>query len=297
MVSFIKPKWIRRRAPDQASLAKMKELLDGLQLHTVCESAHCPNQGECFGRGVATFMILGDVCTRNCTFCAVTHGPPAPPDVNEPQRVAEAAQRLGLQHVVITSVTRDDLPDGGAEYFAKTIHGLRKILPDATVEVLVPDFRGSAEAIEVVVMAKPAVFNHNLETVPRLYPKVRPKADYHVSLQILNRAKEFDSTVITKSGLMLGLGESHEEVLETMRNLCHVNCNILTLGQYLCPSPNHFPVVRFLDPSEFDELRIRGIEMGFQSVVSGPLVRSSYRAEDVVRGDSSQLKGSSCSMG
>ncbi len=176
-------------------------------------------------------MILGDVCTRNCTFCAVTHGQPTPLDVNEPQRVADAAQRLGLQHVVITSVTRDDLPDGGAEHFAKTIHSLMKILPDATVEVLVPDFEGSAKAIEVVVMAKPAVFNHNLETVPRLYPKVRPKADYHVSLQILNRAKEFDSTVITKSGLMLGLGESPEEVLETMRDLRQMTSSSLHVLQ------------------------------------------------------------------
>ena len=258
MVSVIKPKWIRRKAPDRSSLAKMKELLDGLQLHTVCESAHCPNLGECFGRGVATFMILGDVCTRNCTFCAVRHGQPSTPDANEPQSVAKAAQRLGLQHVVITSVTRDDLPDGGAEHFAKTVYRMRKILPDATVEVLVPDFRGSAEAIAVVVGAKPAVFNHNLETVPRLYPEVRPQADYHVSLQILKRAKELDSTVITKSGLMLGLGETPEEILETMRDLRQVNCNVLTLGQYLCPSPNHFPVVRFLDPSEFENLHEQG---------------------------------------
>jgi len=297
MVSFIKPKWLRRRAPDSAALTKMKELLDGLQLHTVCESAHCPNQGECFGRGVATFMILGDVCTRNCAFCAVTHGKPAPLDANEPQRVAEAAKRLGLQHVVVTSVTRDDLPNGGAEHFARTIYNLRKILPDATVEVLVPDFGGSVEAIEVVVRAKPTVFNHNLETVPRLYPSVRPQADYHISLQILNRAKEIDSTVITKSGLMLGLGECSDEVLETMRDLRQVNCDVLTLGQYLRPSPTHFPVVRFIDPNEFDYLRIKGLDMGFQSVVSGPLVRSSYRAQDVVRGYSSQTKGSSCSMG
>ncbi len=296
MVSFIKPKWIRRKAADPAALAKMKELLDGLQLHTVCESAQCPNQGECFGQGVATFMILGDVCTRNCTFCAVTHGQPAPLDVNEPQHVAEAAKRLGLQHVVVTSVTRDDLHDGGAEHFAQTIHSLRKILPDATVEVLVPDFRGSAEAIEVVIRAKPTVFNHNLETVPRLYPSVRPQADYHVSLQILNRAKELDNTIITKSGLMLGLGESREEVLETMQDLRQVNCDVLTLGQYLRPSPSHFPVARFLHPSGFDGLRIKGEEMGFQSVVSGPFVRSSYRAKDIVRGHSSQTKESSCSI-
>jgi len=296
MVSFSKPKWIRRKAPDPVSLAKMKELLDGLQLHTVCESAHCPNQGECFGHGVATFMILGDVCTRNCTFCAVTHGQPAPLDANEPQRVAEAAKRLGLQHVVVTSVTRDDLHDGGATHFAKTIHSLRKILPDATVEVLVPDFGGLAEAIEVVIRAKPTVFNHNLETVPRLYPSVRPQADYRVSLQILSKTKELDSTIITKSGLMLGLGESREEVLETMQDLRQVNCDVLTLGQYLRPSPNHFPVARFLEPREFDELRIKGIEMGFHSVVSGPFVRSSYRAQDVVRGHSSQTKESSCSI-
>ena len=296
MVSFIKPKWIRRKAPDPAPLIKMKELLDGLQLHTVCESAHCPNQGECFGHGVATFMILGDVCTRNCTFCAVKHGQPAPLDANEPQRVAEAAKRLGLQHVVVTSVTRDDLHDGGATYFAKTIHSLKKSLPDATIEVLVPDFRGWVEAIELVIRAKPTVFNHNLETIPRLYPTVRPQADYHLSLQILNKAKELDSTVITKSGLMLGLGESHEEVLETMQDLCQINCDVLTLGQYLRPSNNHLPVVRFLEPTEFEELRIKGIEMGFQSVVSGPFVRSSYRAQDVVRGHLSQTNKSSCSI-
>jgi len=236
-------------------------------------------------------MILGDVCTRNCPFCAVAHGKPTSLDENEPQHVAEAAKRLGLQHVVVTSVTRDDLPDGGAEHFVKTIYNLRKILPNSTVEVLVPDFRGLAKATEVVIRAKPTVFNHNLDTVPRLYSSVRPKADYHVSLQILNRAKELDSIVITKSGLMLGLGESSEEVLETMRDLRQVNCDVLTLGQYLCPSPNHFPVVRFVDPSEFDELRIKGVEMGFKSVVSGPLVRSSYRAQDVVHEILSRQKG------
>lgn len=261
---------------------KVKELLDQLGLNTVCQNAHCPNLGECFSRGTATFMIMGDVCTRNCGFCAVEKGGSGPLDPGEPVRVARAAKELGLSHVVVTSVTRDDLPDGGANHFVETIHAIRQVLPSAKVEVLIPDFKGSLRDLKRVVEARPDVLNHNLETVPRLYPWVRPQADYSRSLEVLGAAKRFDEAIITKSGLMLGLSEEKVEVLDTMEDLRSVGCDLLTLGQYLAPSEDHLPVARFVPPEEFQELKLKGEKMGFLGVASAPLVRSSYRAGEMV---------------
>ncbi len=284
MVSSVKPEWLRRSAPDPVVLAKMKELMDGLQLHTVCESAHCPNQGECFARGVATFMILGDVCTRNCTFCAVEHGQPAPPDANEPEHIVEAIKKLGLRYVVITSVTRDDLPDGGAYQFAKVIKAIRSYDSRITAEVLIPDFQGSLSALEVVVASHPAIINHNIETVPRLYPQVRPQANYERSIQLLKRVKSIERELLTKSGLMLGLGERREEVIQVMEDLREVDCDFLTIGQYLRPSLNHHEVVRFVPPVEFEEYKNIGVAMGFKGVASAPYVRSSFQADKMFKG-------------
>ncbi len=283
MVSSVKPEWFRRRAPAPAVLAAMKELMDGLQLHTVCESAHCPNQGECFGRKVATFMILGDVCTRNCTFCAVEHGQPLPPDVNEPEHIVEAIKKLGLRHIVITSVTRDDLPDGGAYQFAKVVGAIGSYDPRISAEVLIPDFQGSLSALEVIVASHPAIINHNVETVPRLYPQVRPQANYERSLQLLKHAKSMESELLTKSGLMMGLGERREEVIQVMRNLREVDCDFLTIGQYLRPSINHHEVVRFISPAEFEEYKNTGVVMGFKGVASAPYVRSSFQADKMFK--------------
>jgi len=283
MVSSVKPEWFKRRAPDPAALAKMKELMDGLQLHTVCESAHCPNQGECFARGVATFMILGDVCTRNCTFCAVEHGQPASPDANEPEHVVEAVKKLGLRYVVITSVTRDDLPDGGAYQFAEVVEAIRGYDPQISVEVLIPDFQGSLSALEVVVASHPAIINHNVETVPRLYPQVRPQANYQRSIELLQRVKSTEKKLLTKSGLMLGLGERREEVTRVMEDLRGVDCDFLTIGQYLRPSPGHHKVVRFVPPVEFEEYKNTGLAMGFKGVASAPYVRSSFQADKMFK--------------
>ena len=284
MVSSVKPDWFRKPVPDPVVLTKMKELLDGLQLHTVCESAHCPNSGECFARGVATFMVLGDVCTRNCTFCAVEHGQPAPPDANEPEHVVEAVKKLGLRHVVVTSVTRDDLPDGGAYQFAKVIKAIRSYNSQISVEVLIPDFQGSLSALEVVVASHPAVINHNVETVPRLYPQVRPQANYERSIQLLEHAKSMEGELLTKSGLMVGLGERREEVIQVMEDLRGVDCDLLTIGQYLRPSPNHYDVVRFISPVEFEEYKNTAVAMGFRGVASAPFVRSSFQADRMLKG-------------
>ncbi|MBA7699839.1 Lipoyl synthase [subsurface metagenome] len=258
--------------------------MDGLQLHTVCESAHCPNQGECFARRVATFMILGDVCTRNCTFCAVEHGQPAPPDANEPEHIVEAIKKLGLRHVVITSVTRDDLPDGGAYQFAKVIQAIRSYDPGITAEVLIPDFQGSLSALEVVVASHPAIINHNVETVPRLYSQVRPQADYERSIELLKHVKSTERELLTKSGLMLGLGEKYEEVIQVMKDLRKVDCDFLTIGQYLRPSINHHEVVRFVPPVEFEEYKNTGVAMGFRDIASAPYVRSSFQADRMLKG-------------
>jgi len=259
----------------------MKGLLDGLALHTVCESAQCPNQGDCLARRTATFMILGDVCTRNCRFCAVSHGRPAPVDPAEPQHIAQAASHLGLRYVVITSVTRDDLPEGGAAQFAACIRELRALDASISVEVLVPDFRGDWQALGLVMEAQPAVLNHNVETVPRLYPSVRPQADYARSVELLWRAKEGRPGSLTKSGMMLGLGEEREEILRVMQDLREAGCDFLTLGQYLAPSEQHHLVVRFIPPQEFDEYARLGREAGFRGVAAAPLVRSSYHASEL----------------
>jgi lipoic acid synthetase len=278
----VKPVWLRRKLPDPEALKKMRGLLQRFALNTVCEGALCPNQGECFGQGTATFLILGRTCTRNCTFCAIPseEHPPAP-DPGEPDRIAQAAAELGLTHVVITSVTRDDLEDGGSSHFAQTVKALKKHNPQIVVEVLIPDFQGSPTALEKVVESDPDIINHNLETVPRLYPEVRPQAMYSRSIDLLKMVKGFNPGKITKSGLMLGLGEEKEEVLQVMANLRSVSCDLLTLGQYLQPSGRHHPVVRYIPPEEFEELRREGEEMGFRGVFSAPLVRSSFHAAEV----------------
>ncbi len=278
----MKPVWLRRKLPDPQSLGRMRALLRGHGLNTVCEGALCPNQGECFGRGTATFLILGRTCTRNCTFCAIpSEDRPPQPDPEEPERVARAAAELGLRHVVITSVTRDDLEDGGASHFARTVAALRRNNPKIVVEILIPDFQGSLPALRTVLESDPDVLNHNLETVPRLYPEVRPQAVYSRSLELLRRVKDIQRERITKSGLMLGLGEEVEEVLQVLGELRRAGCDLLTLGQYLRPSGKHHPVVRYVPPEEFEELRVKGEEMGFRAVFSAPLVRSSFHAAEV----------------
>lgn len=256
-------------------------MLKRLKLNTICQSALCPNIVDCFSRKTATFLILGDVCTRHCTFCAVKKGRPLPVDDEEPQHLAEAVDQLNLNYVVITSTTRDDLPDGGASHFIKTIETIRRRRPGTCVEVLVPDFSGSSEAIRALVESQPEVINHNLETVPRLYPQVRPEADYNRSLSLLARVKKLNPEIVTKSGLMLGLGEESDEVLAVMKDLREVSCDLLTLGQYLRPSPRHLPVARYVSPEEFFELGLAAKKMGFAEVASMPLVRSSFRAVEL----------------
>ena len=266
--------------PTGTNYRRVQRLLREAALHTVCEGAHCPNVGDCWERRTATFMILGDVCTRNCRYCAVTHGRPAPVDAEEPLRVALAVEQLALRYAVVTSVTRDDLPDGGAAVFADTIRAIRQRNPECAVEVLVPDFGGDDAALQTVLDARPQVLNHNIEVARRLFPQVRPQGDYLRSLYLLRRAREMVPEVTTKSGLMVGLGETWEEVLDTMRDLRGVGCNILTIGQYLQPSRLHYPVARYYTPSEFVRLRQEGEAMGFAHVASGPLVRSSYHADE-----------------
>ncbi|MGB9812969.1 MAG: lipoyl synthase [Thermovenabulum sp.] len=272
-----KPEWLKVKV-NQYQLEEMANFLKDSKLYTVCQSAHCPNIGECFGRRTATFMIMGNICTRNCRFCAVDKGKPLPVDEEEPRRIAEAARKLNLRHVVVTCVTRDDLEDGGASHFAKTISELKKI-PGLTVEVLVSDFQGKEESIKTVVMAKPEIINHNLETVPRLYPEVRPMANYERSLYLLKRVKELDPSIYTKSGIMVGLGETDEEVIKVMEDLRKVDCDMMTIGQYLRPSKKHLEVKEFITPEQFEKYEKIGYEMGFKYVASGPLVRSSYNAE------------------
>lgn len=280
----MKPEWLRRKLPNPEALSKMRNLLQRHGLNTVCQGAHCPNQGECFGQGTATFLILGKTCTRNCTFCAIpTEERPPAPDPDEPRRIAGAAAELGLKHVVITSVTRDDLEDGGASHFARTVRALRNVNPEIIVEVLIPDFQGSGEALKIVLDSGPDILNHNLETVPRLYPEVRPQAVYSRSLELLKRAKEMAPAKLTKSGLMLGMGEEKVEILAVMADLRQVSCDLLTLGQYLRPSGKHHPVVRYVTPDEFEELRVEGEKLGFKAVFSAPLVRSSFHAAEIFK--------------
>ncbi|HEY5603343.1 MAG TPA: lipoyl synthase [Gammaproteobacteria bacterium] len=275
-----KPQWIRAKAPTGPNVARIKNLLRQNNLHTVCEEASCPNLGECFSHGTATFMIMGDICTRRCPFCAVAHGRPKPLDENEPNHLAQAIQVLELNYVVITSVDRDDLRDGGARHFADCIHAIRALTPDTKIEILVPDFRGRMDiALKIMAQSPPDVFNHNLETVPRLYKQCRPGSDYHWSLQLLKRFKELYPAIPTKSGLMLGLGETTAEIIEVMKDLRAHQGEMLTLGQYLQPSLHHLPVQRFVPPEEFEELGRIATELGFSSVASGPMVRSSYHAD------------------
>jgi len=278
-----KPAWLKVKAPGGHNYADVKRLMRELRLNTVCEEAHCPNVGECWEHRAATFMILGDVCTRNCAYCAVAHGTPPAYDPAEPVRLAEAVCRMELEHVVITSVDRDDLPNGGSEIFAGCVEEIRRRLPTATVEVLIPDFKGSDEALEIVLDARPHILNHNLETVERLYPLVRPGGRYHRALRLLGRAKEMKPDQLTKSGIICGMGEEWDELLSAMRALRAARVDILTLGQYLRPSGSHLAVARYYTPDEFDELRREGLDMGFRHVESGPLVRSSYHAWDQAR--------------
>lgn len=273
-----RPPWLTVRAPSGDAYQELRSLVERLDLHTVCHSANCPNVGECWARRTATFMILGDVCTRNCRFCAVASGKPAPPDPEEPRRVAQAVAALGLRHAVITSVTRDDLVDGGASAFAAVIRVIREVVPGCGVEVLVPDFCGDDRSLRMVLAELPDVLNHNVETVPRLYSAARPQADYRRSLNLLGAAKRLKSGIATKSGMMIGLGEKWEEIVQVMAHLRGVGCDALTIGQYLSPTPQHLPVVRFYTPDEFDLLRQTALDMGFAHVESGPLVRSSYHA-------------------
>ena len=277
-----RPQWLRAPAPSGENYRDLKQLIERLRLHTVCESAACPNVGECWNHRTATFMMLGNVCTRRCGFCAVQKGPPLPVDYDEPRRIAEAIAAMGLKFAVITSVNRDDREDGGAELFALVIRAIRERVPGCGVEVLVPDFQGSHRAVETVMEAAPDVLNHNTETVPRLYRQVRLGARYDRSLDLLAYARSLSPATPTKSGLMLGLGERPDEVLDVMRDLRAHHVVVLTLGQYLRPSPKHLPIVRYVPPAEFDDFRRAGLEMGFAHVESGPLVRSSYHAAEAV---------------
>lgn len=277
-----KPAWLKVPAPGGPNYLALKHLMRDLKLHTVCEEAHCPNIGECWEHRAATFMILGDVCTRNCAYCAVAHGTPAPLDADEPARLAAAVEQMGLRHVVITSVDRDDLANGGAELFAATIAEIRRRTPETSVEVLIPDFKGSERALRIVVDARPDIVNHNLETIGRLYRLARPGGRYPRALELLRRAKEIDPTMLTKSGIICGLGEEWDELLVAMRDLRTQEVDILTLGQYLRPSNQHLPIARYYTPDEFAELRRQGLAMGYRHVEAGPLVRSSYHAWEQV---------------
>jgi lipoic acid synthetase len=278
-----KPPWLKVRAPGGENYLRLRQLMRDLDLHTVCEEAHCPNVGECWEHGTATFMILGDVCTRNCAYCAVAHGRPPRFDPAEPERVAEAAATMRLQHVVLTSVDRDDLPDYGAWAFAETIRQIKLRRPETSVEVLVPDFQGNEDSIRAVLEAGPDIYNHNTETVPRLYKRCRPGGRYERVMRIFTTAKRLAPDIPTKTGIILGMGETNEEVVAVMRDLRAVDVDILTLGQYLRPSDGHIPLDRYVTPDDFRRLRDVGMELGFRHVESGPLVRSSYHAWEQVQ--------------
>ena len=278
-----KPDWLKRRLPTGPAFEKVKGMIGRDRLHTVCQEAKCPNIWECFSHHTATFLIMGSKCTRNCRFCSVPEGDLEPPDPEEPARVARVSREMGLKYVVITSVTRDDLADGGAGIFAETIKEIRNQTPDACVEVLTPDFQGNKESLFTVLRAKPDVLNHNIETVARLYPRVRPQASYRRSLQLIKRARESNPDLPTKSGLMLGLGEYSDEIEMTLEDMLQAGCRILTLGQYLQPSGNHLAVERFIPPQEFETWREKALNLGFAEVASGPFVRSSYHAKELFR--------------
>ena len=275
-----KPDWLKVRFPAGPNFERLRGLMRDQTLHTVCEEARCPNIGDCWSRGTATFMILGDTCTRSCGFCAVKTGRPLTLDTAEPRRVALAVQRMGLRHAVVTSVNRDELPDGGAAIFAETVRWIRRLNEGTTIEVLIPDFKGNWDALAVVCAARPEIINHNTESVPRLYHRVRPQAVYERSLELLQRGKALDPGALTKSGLMVGLGETRDELLAVFQDLAASGVDILTVGQYLRPTPDHLPVERFWHPDEFADLKERALAMGFRHVEAGPLVRSSYHAEE-----------------
>lgn len=279
-----RPEWIRVRAPGGESYEQVRHLMRSKELHTVCEEAMCPNIGECWGKGTATFLMLGDTCTRSCGFCDIKTGRPKPIDWHEPERVAQSVKAMGLDHVVITSVNRDERKDGGAPIFAMVIRRIRQIHPGCSIEVLIPDFKGDRDALGIVIDAQPEILNHNVETVPRLFKQVQPQDHYEWALATLGNAKRLDPLVLTKSGIMVGLGETFEEVVDVMRDLSGLGVDILTIGQYLQPSKQHLPMARYYHPDEFAELKRLGVEeMGFKWVESGPLVRSSYRAAEQVR--------------
>lgn len=275
------PEWVKRSVLNTTENRETRLILKEQKLNTICESGRCPNKGECWAKGTATFMLMGSLCTRTCRFCAVNKGLPAPLEEDEPERIATAAAKMGLRHVVLTSVNRDDLPDQGANHFARTITAIKAAIPGVAVEVLTPDFQGRRDALEIVLAAYPVVYNHNVETVPRLYKRVRPGSKYDRSLKVLAMAKEITKDVPTKSGLMLGVGETFDEVREVMRDLRAIDCDFLTLGQYLRPTRDQLPVKRYVEPAEFDELAAYGWEIGFKMVHAGPLVRSSYHAEEL----------------
>ena len=278
-----RPPWIKVRAPSGETYERVFDLMRNKHLNTVCEEAQCPNLGECWGRGTATFLMMGDTCTRSCGFCDIKTGRPSPLDWNEPNRVAESVKALNLRHVVITSVNRDERKDGGAPIFAMVIKRIRELQPGCSIEVLIPDFKGSTEALKIVMDAQPEILNHNVETVPRLFRKVQPQDHYEWAMATLTNAKQMDPLVLTKSGIMVGLGETFDEVVEVMRDLANCGVDILTIGQYLSPSKQHLPIERYYLPEEFDRFIEIGKELGFKWVESGPLVRSSYRADQQVR--------------
>ena len=274
-----RPEWLKVRLPMGPQVEELRRLMRSKSLHTVCEEAHCPNMAECWGAGTATFMILGDTCTRSCGFCAVKSGKPNEIDLAEPAHVGEAVARMGVKHAVVTSVNRDELADGGARVFAETIREIRRQSPGTSIEVLIPDFRGVLEALDIVLAERPEIVDHNVETVPRLYARVRPQARFERSLEVLRRTKERAPTLVCKTGIMVGLGETRDEVVDTMRAIAAQGTDVLTIGQYLRPSPEHLPIERYWTPAEFVEFREIGMTMGFDHVESGPLVRSSYHAE------------------
>ncbi len=275
------PSFLIKNTPKLKHIREIRNKLADPSLHTVCESASCPNIGECFSQGTCTFMIMGDICSRNCAFCGVGNGNPLPLDPEEPTKIASAAKKLGLDHIVITSVTRDDLPDGGSLHFAETIMAVKAELPEASVEVLIPDFQGDSRSLQTVLLANPTVLNHNIETIPRLYKQVRPQANYQQSLKVIRNAAE--SGVYTKSGFMVGLGEEKGEIIGILADLRHAGCDFVTIGQYLPPSRRHLPVDRFVAPEEFSEYEEIGRQMGFLKIESGPFVRSSYHAKELLK--------------
>ncbi len=278
-----RPEWIKVRAPGGETYTQLRHLMRSKELHTVCEEAMCPNIGECWGKGTATFLILGNICTRSCGFCDIKTGRPGPIDWQEPMRVAESVRAMNLQHVVITSVNRDERKDGGAPIFAMVIRRIREVHPGCSIEVLIPDFKGDPDALKIVMDARPEILNHNVETVPRLFRKVQPQDHYEWAMTTLENAKKMDPLVLTKSGIMVGLGETFDEVVEVMQDLAGRGVDILTIGQYLQPSKQHLPIERYYTPEEFEEFKRIGLEMGFKWVESGPLVRSSYKAAAQVR--------------